>query len=188
MRFMREQAGLSGLETALVVLAFVVTSCLFGLVAIKAGSVHGRSGPAVQAKTVTETAPVLKLKGMVLGFRTGDGKREPYYLNTVKFVLESRGSHPVDMAQDSVLVSYRDDDQLLRELPWSIYWLRGEGALLEPKELAEITIYSSQISPRVGSARTFTITIKPLTGPTLEIVLSTPLSLSRVTELQAWAR
>ena len=80
----KEQHGAMGVEAGLLLLGFVVaSSTLAAAVAITGRSASSISTEAVEER-VTELLPVIKVKGMIIGTRGGDGQLRGKSLNECK--------------------------------------------------------------------------------------------------------
>ena len=61
-----------------------------------------------------------------------------------------------DNPRDHLIIRYTDDRTTVADLPYSVRWTLGDGdGLLEPGELAEITVDTTGISPPIVAGTRF---------------------------------
>ena len=91
MKFVRavikEQWGAMGVETGLLLLGFVVASSTLTVAVTVTGMDISSKSTGAAAVHATELLPVLKVKGVIIGTRAGDGKTVPFYVNSIKVPL-----------------------------------------------------------------------------------------------------
>ena len=70
----RDSRGITGLETAVMALSFLLVASLLGISVVKMGGIASSETTEVIDRQLTETVPLIKTKGLIIGLRTGDGK------------------------------------------------------------------------------------------------------------------
>jgi len=185
------EAGFTGLEAAIVLIAFVIVAAVFSFVILQSGFSSAQQGQSVIHQGVQQAGSACTVTGMVYGV-SDDGKR---ITSIVIPVGLTAGSEPIDMTSVSVrLVGPHREELVARATPldssspghgsWSVQERLNSDAdmLLEAGER-----YMLNISPRIltdckpyGS---FAIEIKPAGRAALRVERTVPGSIDRVTLL-----
>ena len=199
----QDESGLSALETAIVLIAFVVVAAVFAFTMLSAGMFSTeRSKEAVYAG-LEEVRGSMELKGSVVLTTTNALTGTTGSVQSVIFTIANvAGGAPVDLtpkdaadADNVVVIDYRDQTQRKTDLRWSAEFLgKSDGdTLLEEGELAQITITGlksgdptdNNLSGDGLSTNTdFAIEIKPPQGGVLELERRTPARIDKVMDLQ----
>ncbi len=192
---LNDERGLSALETAIVLIAFVVVASVFAFTMLSAGTFSTeRSKEAVYAG-LSEVRGSLELKGSVLA--DSDGSKVTHIIFTIGNVA---GGEPIELTEptdsdnngladansnNKVIISYRDQNQRRSDLAWTVTYLgKDDGdSLLETGELAQIDVDMSAVTPTLGANTTFAIEVKPPQGGVLVLERTTPPSLDTVMDL-----
>jgi len=181
-RFLRKEQGVTALETAIILIAFVVVASVFAFTILSAGTfTTERSKEAVYAG-LAQVRGSVELKGSMIGI--GSSTRVSHVIFSVAQVA---GGAPIDFTSGAnrvVLVEYRDQDTRSEVANWTVSWLgyNDGDALLETRELAEITV---PLSPSIslGTNTTFVVEVKPPQGAVLNLQRTTPAHIENVMEL-----
>jgi flagellin FlaB len=181
-RAARAEEGITGLETAIILIAFVVVATVFAFVVLSTGLFSSERGKEAVYAGLQKTRGTLELRGSVIANTVGTD------VTTLVFdVANSAGGEPVNLDPDAtsnkVVIDYRDADVNETNIDWAVDWLvTGDtDNLLEPGELAEITIVTSTYS--LGANQPFTLEVKPPLGGTMIIARTTPAGLDPVVDL-----
>ena len=191
-RTLRQGGGLSALETAIVLIAFVVVASVFAFTMLSAGVLTtGRSKEAVAAG-LEEVRGTLKLQGSVVAAAIADGGE----VDTIIFSISNvAGGDVIDLstgANQKVTIGYRDNAQSKPNLTWTVDWpVATDGDnLLEEGELAQVTITglstggANALSPMLGAATPFALEVRPPTGGVLTIERRTPDAVATIMDLK----
>ena len=192
----RDEQGLSALETAIVLIAFVVVAAVFAFTMLSAGMfATERSKEAVYAG-LEEVRGSMELRGSVIGKAKHTGADEDACLDVLVFTVSNvAGGGPVDMAappNNKIVIDYRDEYQVKRDLEWYVSWLvrHDTDELLEEGELAKLTIGGfgvgggNELDPILGISTPFALEIKPPNGSVLIIERRTPDNIDAVMDLR----
>jgi len=175
-RVMRGERGITGLETAIILIAFVVVASVFAYTVLSAGIFSSQKGKEAIYTGLSEARSSLALKGELVARDTNsDGK-----LNTVTFMLTNAlNGEAVDMTPTAggnnvTVISYTDKTQHIDNLSWTVAKLGMDDGddLLEPGETFEVTV--DVAAANVGAYTTFTLEVKPPVGSVLAIEATTP--------------
>jgi|AMFO01.1.fsa_nt_gi archaeal flagellin N-terminal-like domain len=192
----KDERGLSALETAIVLIAFVVVASVFAFTMLSAGTFSTqRSKEAVYAG-LSEVRGSLELKGSVLA--DTDGSKVTHVIFTIANVA---GGEPIDLTEptdsdnngladansnNKVIISYRDKDHRFSDLAWTATYLgkNDNDNLLETGELAQIDVDMTAVTtPTLGANTTFALEVKPPQGGVLVLERTTPPALDTVVDL-----
>ena len=148
-RAWEDQRGVTGLETAIVLIAFVVVAAMFAFAVITTGLFGSEKASATANAGLGEASTSLTPKGAVIA-QANQGKDS---VATVKFKLTNSGNEPVGLAGADTLLTYSDPDNLVTLVRsadatgsaetapwWWSEWKLGAGASLDSGEVVEITI------------------------------------------------
>lgn len=194
MRFLKrigaEEAGITALETAIILIAFVVVASVFAFTMLSAGTFSTERGKEAIYAGLTEVQSSMEVKGGVIALATpvGVSGTVTSLVFTLANVLNGEAIN-LDSGATAVLVfEYRDAKQrkALTYTDWAVTWLGtndGDG-LLESGELAEVTVtLPATLAPKPGINTTFVLEIKPPSGAVLNLSRTTPAYLELVNDL-----
>jgi flagellin FlaB len=189
-RLHKEDAGITALETAIILIAFVVVASVFAFTMLSAGTFSTERGKEAVYAGLAEVRSSMEVKGSVLALASTAGQTGTI-TSLVVTVGNAMGGEPIDMttgANAKVLVEYRDASQRvpIDSDKWSVNWrVSDNDNLLETGELAEITIdISTGLTPSLTSNTQFALEIKPPSGAVLNIQRTTPAYIEQVNDLQ----
>jgi len=188
---LRNEEGMTGLETAIILIAFVTVAAVFGYAVLSAGIFSADKAKGTIYQGMEEAKSSMEVKGSVIA-TSNDGSE----VSVVDFVVANTiGEYPIDLTPqgddgNATVVSYWDENQHVAELSgWSVTPLAGADAddLLELGEqfLLTIPIDSTDVLTTplaVNSA--FTIELKPPHGATIVVSRRTPAELDTVMDLR----
>jgi flagellin FlaB len=186
----RDERGITGLETAIILIAFVVVASVFAYTVLSAGIFSSQKGQEAVYTGLQTARSTLALKGDVVGNATsGD------ITGLVICVTNALNGEAIDLTgpiagtgsdigkagNDSpnvVVVSYSDSTQRVDDLYWTAEQLgTGNGDhMLDPGETFQMTIDLEAVGG-IGTYKTFDIDIKPPVGSVLTIERTTPAAL-----------
>lgn len=184
----RDESGLSALETAIVLIAFVVVASVFAFTMLSAGMFSTeRSKEAVYAG-LEEVRGSMELRGSIVARASGTS------VDAIVFTVSNvAGGDAIDLTStvsdtNKVVIDYRDSQQAVSGLEWSVAWpvQSDTDNLLEDGELAEITIsgLTAALDPDLGANTLFAFEVKPPKGGVLILERRTPDSIDAIMDLQ----
>lgn len=155
------ERGITGLETAIILIAFVVVASVFAFTVLSTGIFASERSKETVFSGIQEAQSTLEPRGSVVAFKgvLSDSTTTVYKLTfvvsnavagepvdlTPDFTADDSGTDPdVSASANSVtVISYSDKNQFLNDLPWSVSWLGNNDGdnLLENNEKAEITVW-----------------------------------------------
>jgi len=186
---LQDEQGLSALETAIVLIAFVVVASVFAFTMLSAGLFATDASKAAIYAALEEVRSSVALRGSVVVTATNAGGVVDTVIFTVKTVAGGSAMNLTDTSGDNVVViSYRDANQVKSGLDWSATWLGATDGdfMLEEGELAEISVagLEASLDPDLGVNTTFAIEVKPPTGAVLLLERTTPAYIDKVMDLR----
>ena len=186
-RVVRDEEGITALETAIILIAFVVVASVFAFSILSAGTFSTERGKEAVFAGLSQVRSSIELKGSVIATAsiTGTGGTVDDVIFTIANAV---GGEPVNLNTTDrvVVIDYRDSTQMTSVNDWTLIWkVRADSDdLLEAGELAEITVPLDTLTNTLGINTDFSIEIKPPSGAVLNIQRTTPAYLESVYDLQ----
>lgn len=160
LRGSRSQKGITGLETAIVLIAFVVVASVFAFTILSAGVFSSEANKQTIHAGLKETRTGLRQHGSAFAFTGHVGSTQAVH-KLIFIVSNSLAGEPVDLtppysfddsgtdpdvvngANTATMVSYADENQRKSDLPWSVSFIGTNNGdyLLEDGEKAEIVVW-----------------------------------------------
>jgi flagellin FlaB len=182
----RDERGITGLETAIILIAFVVVASVFAYTVLSAGIFSSQKGQEAIYKGLSETRSTLELRGEVVAEANSTSVTQITF--TVANALDGEAidlTTPDDVDSDGLadanstnvcVISYASEGASDRDLAWSKLQLgkTDNDDLLEPGELFEITVDLTGVQETIATYHTFTVEVSPQVGSTLQIERTTP--------------
>ena len=182
-RIKRDQKGITGLETAIILIAFVIVASVFAYVVLSAGLFATQKAKEAVYSGLEEAKSTIELKGDVLG------KMENSVLTEVYFTVgTTTGGDSIDFTPPAsgnaslVVISYNDAYQIFPTVNWTMTKLNTSDAdnILDKNELFLITVDLSCVSANAtaeqkpGPYHIFRLELKPPVGAILPIERTIP--------------
>ena len=190
---LRDQRGITGLETAIVLIAFVVVSSVFAFAALSTGLFTTDKAKETIHAGLSEARSTMELKGSVIANATVAGSAGK--VKTITFqVANAAAGEAIDLSQGNTIIRYTDKSQtanLNTATEFSVDDIgTGDGdAMLERGEVFEIRILNmddqvgTDLTADLGVDTQFTLEIIPPKGAVLFIQRVTPISFDLFTLL-----
>ena len=181
------QRGITGLETAIVLIAFVVVSSVFAFAALSTGMFSSDKARETVHAGLSQTRATMELKGSVIG--TSDVAAVTGVLTTITFhVTQSAGGADIDLTPGTTIIKYTDETQAKLFGSTAGFTVTGIGAadsdnLLERNEVYKIELINldltgpgdDKLTNSLGVSKTFTLEVIPVKGAVLHIERTTPI-------------
>jgi flagellin FlaB len=184
----RDERGITGLETAIILIAFVVVASVFAYTVLSAGIFSSQKGQEAVYTGLQTARSTLALKGDVVAESDGSAVQTLIIcvsnaLNGASIDLTEPNDHSGLAGNDSsnvVVVSYADSTIRVDDLSWTARPLgtNNSDQMLDPGETFEMTINLTAAGIDVGTYKTFDLDIKPPVGSVLTIERTTPAALA----------
>lgn len=184
----RDERGITGLETAIILIAFVVVAAVFAYTVLSAGIFSSQKGQEAVYSGLAEARATLELKGSVVGTADSVLQQLTGLVFNVDNPLEGE---PIDLtppndadldgvadagSSNVVVISYHSQNVVMEDIAWTsqlMGWGDGD-LLLESGEKFEIVVDLSGVGETIGTYHEFTIQVKPPRGSTLILNRVTP--------------
>src|SRR5258706_10540303 len=158
----QEEQGQSPLETAIVLIAFVVVAFIFAFTILSASSSSTEKGQHAINAALEGVQSSLNVQGSIIAKgASGD------VTNIIFTVAPVAGGTPVNLSATAkeVFVRYKDAAQFENQVPWTVKWVISKQTpaddMLEAGELAEITVDLSSLTTPLATNTAFNLEIKP---------------------------
>jgi flagellin FlaB len=176
------QKGMTGLETAIILIAFVTVASVLAYSVLSAGIFSAERGKATVYQGLDSAQATIEVKGSVLGISVDNST-----VSTVQFEL---GLTIPDQKVDTnaILVNYFDTQQHSENVTSSFVkngssTERGSTVMLENDEVFTANVTIPAITT-LGVYDTFTVQMIPPTGATITIERTLPGSITPVMDLR----
>ena len=176
----RDQKGITGLETAIILIAFVTVASVLGYSVLSAGIFSSEKGKETVYQGLSQAQASMQVKGGVIADVATAA------VTDIKFTLASvLNDESVDMTPpgtgnaNNTIINYTDPTGYYKDVKWTIAPLGVHTAdtdnMLKPNEQMEVTITMTDITGAALHAYdSFTIQIVPAKGAAITITRSLP--------------
>jgi len=154
------QRGITGLETAIILIAFVVVASVFAFTVLSTGIFSSERSKETVYAGLEEAQSSLEPRGSLTAY-TGKVSTTETVFKVTFVVSNAVAGEPIDLtppytkddtgtdpdvsagAEYVTVVSYTDSNQYLNDVPWSVAWPGYDNgdSILEVNEKAEITVW-----------------------------------------------
>jgi flagellin FlaB len=177
----REERGITGLETAIVLIAFVVVAAVFAFVVLSTGLFASERGKETVYAGLAKTRGSMELTGGVIATSNATKITKVTFDVTLAAGGDSVNLNFTDPTNRTV-ISYQDTANSVNDVTYATNVITGNSdKLLEQGELMEISIDMTQAAltaVSLGTNQTFTFEVKPTTGSYMVIQRTTPASIA----------
>jgi flagellin FlaB len=198
-KYFRKEKGITGLETAIILIAFVVVAAVFAYTALSAGLFSTQKAQEAVYSGLKEAQSTLELRGGVIATAGTIGANGT--IKQLTFVVSNvLGGEPVDFTMpnpdtgnnsgicaanstNKVVINYIDNNQVVNNLYWTMTPLgtTNGNQLLETGEKFQITIGSNTTGANGGNL-VDALTVKLSVNDTFTIEILTPIGAILVIE------
>jgi flagellin FlaB len=192
-RVFRSQRGITGIETAIILIAFVIVASVFAYVVLSAGLFSTQKAKETIYSGLDEAKSTIEVKGNIYG------KMENSVLTEVYFTIATTtGGDMIDFTDTSsangsnkVVISYSDAYQIFPTVNWTMTKLNTDDPdnLLDKNELFMITVDLSCVSDNAtdeekpGPYHRFQLEVKPPVGAVLVLERTVPARVDQIVNL-----
>jgi flagellin FlaB len=188
----KNQQGITGIETAIILIAFVIVASVFAYVVLSAGLFSTQKAKEAIHAGLEEAQCTIEVKGNIYG------KMENSVLKEVYFTLgTTTGGDSIDFTPPSanatslVIISYSDAYQIFPTVNWTMAKLNTTDAdnMLDKNELFMITVDLSCVSANAteeqkpGPYHIFQLELKPPVGAVLVLERTVPARVDQIVNL-----
>ncbi len=185
-----DERGITGLETAIVLIAFVVVSSVFAFAALSTGLFASDKSKETIEAGLTEARGTIEVRGSLVAKTnsTGDAVDEIIF-----HLANAAGGQAVDLTPGETVITYTDVDQsvtLASTASTGGFTVTAMGnadsdKLVEPGEMYEVKVIGleSKLNPDLGKDKKFSIQVKPPQGAVIHLQRRTPVVLESFNKL-----
>jgi flagellin FlaB len=186
----RDERGITGLETAIILIAFVVVASVFAYTVLSAGIFSSQKGQEAVYAGLSEARATMEIKGSMFAY--GNGTAGNMTVDAVSFTLtNAMKGQAIDLTPNAggnesvTIISYTDKNQHESNLTWGVTFIGKENGdnLLEQDEQAVITVDLTGLTIGPTTYDIFTIEVKPVTGASLILNRTLPARIDPVMDL-----
>ena len=175
-RVIAKEEGITGLETAIILIAFIMVASVFSYVVVSAGLYSSQKAKQAITAGLESIMSVIEIKGDVIAKIENSQVKEIYL-----FVGTPAAGGSVDFTDtanstNTVVISYMDSDQMFPTVNWTMQKLSTVNTddMLDPAELFLVTVDLSSANITIGAYDEFTLELKPPGGPVCPIERMVP--------------
>ncbi len=154
------ERGITGLETAIILIAFFVVASVFAFTVLSTGIFASERSKETVFAGLQEAKSTLEPRGSTVAYKADRGGTDTIY--KISFIVTNAlDGEAVDLtppytadgsatdpdissgAEYRTVISYNDQNQFMGDVPWSVDWLGNNNgdSLLEAGEKAEISVW-----------------------------------------------
>jgi len=191
-RARRGEDGITGLETAIILIAFVVVATVFAFVVLTTGIFSSERGKETVFAGLAKARGTMEVRGgIVVQSTCVAGPPQVCTVTSIQFAVATTAggdSIPLDPAATSnrMVVAYRDSTVVDDDVLYTADDIIGDGdALLEPGELKLVVINISDISPAptITANSRWTLELQTPVGAVIDLTRSMPGEIAPVMQL-----
>jgi archaeal flagellin FlaB len=208
-KFLGKEKGITGLETAIILIAFVVVAAVFAYTALSAGLFATQKSQEAVYSGLKEAQSTMELKGSVIATDSG-ALGAAGVVNQISFTVSNvLGGDAIDFTpptngaggvatshENKVVINYIDDQQEVTDLYWNITKVGNDDGdyMLEAGEKFQINVgdivtakgdlTDALTIDNLGVNTTFTLNVVTPSGAILSIERTTPPSLDTINNLR----
>ena len=191
LRLCGDQRGITGLETAIVLIAFVVVSSVFAFAVLSTGLFSSDKAKETISAGLAEARGTLELKGSIIAKVSGTTGTTAV-VTTIEFqVSNAAAGEAIDLTPGNTVIKYSDKTQVInmnsttKFSSTNVASFGDTDSLLEVGEVFEIVLLNltGQLATDLATNTEFTIELIPPSGAVLFIGRRTPVSLEKSNNL-----
>ncbi len=170
----RREDGITGLETAIILIAFVVVAAVFAFVVLSTGLFSSERGKETIYAGLQKARGNLELRGSIIANTDTTTVQQ-----LILYLGLAAGGEPVNVDPASTVnktvVAYIDDSTTINDIAYQVQDVAGDSDnLLEPGELVQLTIDVDAAGLSIANNDTFTLEVRPPWGAYLVIQRTMP--------------
>jgi flagellin FlaB len=189
-RMNRDERGITGLETAIILIAFVVVATVFAFIVLTTGIFSAERGKETVYAGLQKARGTMEVRGGIVVASTACPSA--CVVDSISFqVSPAAGGDAIPLDPNSTtnrtVIAYRDSATVNNDMTYTVTWITGNSDnLLEPGELATITVTATDnantISNLIANDR-WTLEVQTPVGAVVDITRSLPAQLGAVMQL-----
>jgi flagellin FlaB len=188
----KSRRGLTGLETAIILIAFIIVAAAFAFAVLNLGFASTQKSGEVLKAGLEEATSSIELAGSVIA--TGENSTSGMKVSTITlYVKTAVGKRPVDLSNETLIISYMDPYKVVDKLAYGtqveVTEIQGDGdTLIEYGESFKIVIHVNTIYGGIDNVQlkandVFVVEVKPPVGAILKVERRLPPAIDPVMDL-----
>jgi len=184
-RRMQDERGITGLETAIILIAFVVVATVFAFIVLTTGIYSAERGKETVYAGLQKARGTIEVRGGVVATSSA-----PPAVDLIQFTVANTAGGdaiPLDPAATSnrTVLAYRDALVAVNDVPYTITVITGNADnLLEPGELFTMNVPVSGIAgATIGPDVRWTLELQTPVGAVIDITRTMPSAIGPVMQL-----
>jgi flagellin FlaB len=188
MRMHRDERGITGLETAIILIAFVVVATVFAFIVLTTGIFSAERGKETVFAGLQKARGTMEIRGGIVVQASG----APLAVTSIQFqVSTTAGGEPIpldpDATTNATVIAYRSATVVNNDMVYTATPIVGDtDTLLEPGELFTIELTATDNADTIadlGANDRWTLEVQTPVGAVLDITRSMPAQLDAVMQL-----
>jgi len=187
----RDERGITGLETAIILIAFVVVASVFAYTVLSAGIFSSQKGQEAVYAGLSEARATMEIKGSMFAYGASGNVTDVSFTltNAMKGqaidLTANTGNGTSGNGTSVTIISFTDKNQHVSNVPWGVVFIgkNNSDSLLEQDEQAVITVDLTVLAISPTTYDIFTIEVKPVTGASLILNRTLPARIDPVMDL-----
>jgi flagellin FlaB len=188
-RARREERGITGLETAIILIAFVVVATVFAFIVLTAGIFSAERGKETVFAGLQKARGTMEVRGGIVVQATGCPAA--CVTDSIQFqVATTAGGEPIPLdpaaTTNRTVIAFRSATAVNNDMDYTATEIVGDGdLLLEPGELFTISLTdadNAEIGALLANER-WTLELQTPVGAVLDVTRSLPPQLDAVMQL-----
>jgi flagellin FlaB len=189
-RMNRDERGITGLETAIILIAFVVVATVFAFIVLTTGIFSAERGKETVYAGLQKARGTMEVRGGIVVASTGCPSA--CEVSSIQFqVSTAAGGDPIPLdpaaTNNRTVIAYRDAVVVDNDMTYTVTWITGNSdTLLEPGELATITVTAASNANTIEDLAAndrWTLELQTPVGAIVDITRSLPAQLGAVMQL-----
>jgi len=183
----KREEGITGLETAIILIAFVIVASVFAFVVLSTGLFSAERGKETVFAGLEKARGNLEIRGALTVSDTDTNGTIDSADEIVFNVALAAGGFPISLNPaaytNTVVINYIDAQDRVADTTYTVNWILTDGDnLLENGELAEVTV-NPPASSTLAENETFTLEVVPPSGGTNLVERTMPPEIDDVMDL-----
>lgn len=184
----RDERGITGLETAIILIAFVVVASVFAYTVLSAGIFSSQKGQEAVYSGLEEARSSMAPKGSMYAYGNTTSGNVTGVSFTLTNALEGQSIDltPNDGSGDHVtVISFTDDSQHVSDVQYAVTFIGKNNGdiLLEDEEQVVVSVDLTGLATGLGIYDSFNIEVKPVVGASLIMERTLPGRIDSVMDL-----
>ncbi|MCK4863418.1 MAG: hypothetical protein KAS25_03930 [Dehalococcoidales bacterium] len=185
-RVRNNEEGITGLETAIILIAFVIVASVFAYVVLSAGLFSSQKAKEAVTAGIQTTMATVEIRGNIVAKMENSVVTEIYFCVGIPSAGGAVDFNPSSANISPMVISYSDADNLIPSVNFTIEKLStiNDDNLLDHNELFQVKVIiptSGNIS--IGPYQSFSLEVKPPDGPVMAVERTIPGRISQYVNL-----